>query len=537
MKMRELLLIFGILAMLFSIQVATADEYKVNVMYISWTPSAALEAASQSMAYSSDVVFTYVPSFNATTWAGPSDELLAAASSGLLMEQDVIFTDMLSSAVFDPMNSSFKTAKDNGTSFVDIRSLGTPEYFDYVSDGSSTEPLDTYYTNMGTGTETELQNAEDLLTYLCNNYGNKPQITDGWGSKIRIVYIGWQPSPALATAGNTTRFNDSIDFTYIPSFNTTTWADPSDELLQAASSGLLLQQDVIFTDMLSSSVFDPLSETFQAADDANISLVDVRSIGTPTYFDYISDGSTTQLIDTYYNNMGTATEEELLNAENLLLYLAKEYGNHPEITSQWDSIKIMYLSYAASPALENASLTNPYSQNIEFTYVPSFNVTTWAGPSDELLAAASSGLLQEQDVIFCDMFSSSIYNPLNQSFWQAHEAGTVFVDVHSIDTPQYFDYVYTGDENVTLLNYYNNMGTETDAQLTNAENFLVYLAKEYGGNSELTADWEIGGSNSSAVPQVGLYHKDYSGKYFETTQEYLEWPRSRSAPSGPAASG
>ncbi len=516
-------LVIGILLLLLLTTVVSADENKVNVMYISWTPSPALEAASQSMAYSSDVVYTYVPSFNTTTWTGPSDELLAAASSGLLMEQDVIFTDMLSNAVFDPMNPSFKAAKDNGTSFVDIRSLRTPEYFDYVSDGSSMEPIDTYYNNMGIGTPTETQNAEDLLTYLCKNYGNKPQITDNWGGKIHIVYIGWQPSAALADAANTTRFNDSIEFTYIPSFNTTTWAGPSDELMQAASSGLLLQQDVIFTDMLSSAVFEPLSETFQAAAAANISLVDIRSMGTPEYFDYISDGSSTQLIDTYYNNMGTATEEERLNAENLVLYLAKEYGNRPEITDKWDTIKIMYLCYAANPALENASLTNPYSQNIEYTYIPSFNVTNWADPSDELLQVASSGLLLEQDVIFCDMLSSSIYGPLNQSFWEAHAAGTVFVDVRSIDTPAYFDHVYTGDENVTLLNYYNNMGTQTDAQLTSAENFLIYLAKEYGGNPELTADWQLQGSDTSVLPQVGLYHKDHSGKYFETTQQYLEW--------------
>ncbi|MCC7575688.1 MAG: cobaltochelatase subunit CobN, partial [Methanomethylovorans sp.] len=513
----------SILVILFSIQVVAADENKINIMYISWTPSPALEAASQSMAYSSDVVFTYVPSFNTTTWTGPSDELLAAASSGLLMEQDIIFTDMLSSAVFDPMDPSFSSAKDNGTSFVDIRSLGTPEYFDYISDGSSMEPIDTYYNNMGTGTATEMQNAEDLLTYLCRNYGNKSQITDAWGGKIHIVYIGWQSSPALETAAGATRFNGSVEFTYIPSFNTTTWAGPSDELLQAASSGLLLQQDILFTDMLSSAVFDPLSETFEAAHDAGISLVDIRSMGTPEYFDHISDGSSTHLIDTYYTNMGTDTEEERRNAENLMLYLAKEYGNHPEITDKWDTIKIMYLCYAANPALENASLTNPYSQNIEYTYIPSFNVTTWADPSDELLQAASRGLFQEQDVIFCDMLSSSIYIPLNQSFWEAHAAGTVFVDVRSIDAPAYFDHVYTGDENVTLLSYYNNMGTETDAQLNNAENLLIYLAKEYGGHPELTAGWELQGSDTPVLPKVGLYHKDYSQKYFETTQEYLEW--------------
>lgn len=172
-----LTLVLSVLLLASLTTIVSADVNKINIMYISWTPSPALEAASQSMVHSSDIVYTYVPSFNTTTWASPSDELLAAAGSGLLMEQDVIFTDMLSSAVFDPMDPFFRSAKENGTSFVDIRSLGTPEYFDYVSDGDVNDDICTYYNGMGT-TNDGISNAENLLIYLATEYSNLSEIID-----------------------------------------------------------------------------------------------------------------------------------------------------------------------------------------------------------------------------------------------------------------------------------------------------------------------------------------------------------------------
>ena len=156
------------------------------------------------------------------------------------------------------------------------------------------------------------------------------------------------------------------------------------------------------------------------------------------------------------------------------------------------------------------------------TFLP-INTTTWAGPSDELIAAGEGGLLAEQDVIFCDMLADSIFDPMDVFFNAAHDNGTVLVDIRSMNTPEYFDYVYGGTENNTLCNYYNNMGTATTSQLINAENLLIYLAKELGINPELTDEWEYVTLGPISLPDVGLYHPDYEGKYFETTEEYLAW--------------
>ncbi|MEZ5335465.1 MAG: cobaltochelatase subunit CobN [Methanolobus sp.] len=496
----------------------------INILYIAWQPSDALEQASQMSEHAGDIKFTYVPSYNTTTWAGPSDELIEAAESGLLNEQDVVFCDMLSASIYEPLDESLSAAHENGVSFIDIRSIDTPEYFDYVSDGTLDDPICNYYNSMGTESEDEQENAQKFLEYLATEYGGKGDITDLWTEtkeKIKILYIAWAPGEALEQASINGSHSDEIEYTYLPSYNTTTWAGPSDELIDAAESGLLNEQDVIFCDMLSASIYEPLDESLSAASENGVSLVDIRSIDTPEYFDYVSDGTIDDPICNYYNSMGTETVTEKKNADKLLTYIAKEYGNHPEITDYWQTIKILYIAWAPSDALANASQTNPYSQNIEYTFLPSYNTTTWAGPSDELLEAAASGLLDEQDLIFTDMVTGSIFEPLDQYFSTAHDNGTVLVDIRSMDTPEYFDYVYEGTENETLCNYYNNMGTATAVQLNNAENLLVHLAKL--ANPEFTEEWEYAALDTIPLPDVGLYHPDYEGKYFETTEEYLTW--------------
>ena len=344
---------------------------KVNILYIAWTPSAALELASEMSEHSDDIVFTFLPSYNTTTWAGPSDEFIEAADELFLEKQDIIFCDMLSASIYDLLNASFFDAQGNGASLVDIRSINTPEYFDYVSNGSIDDPICNYYNSMGTDTEEEQENAQSLLEYLAVEYGNK-EITDTWSNKIKIMYIAWTPSEALELASQNNIHSDEIEYTYIPSYNTTTWAGPSDELIAASDSGLLAEQDIIFCDMLSASIYDPLNASFYDAKNIGTSMVDIRSINTPDYFDYVSDGSVDDPICNYYNSMGTGTEVEKQNAENLLTYLAKEYGNHPEITDKWITIKVLYIAWAPSDALAMASQTNPYSQNIEYTYIPSY---------------------------------------------------------------------------------------------------------------------------------------------------------------------
>ncbi|HJH30852.1 MAG TPA: hypothetical protein C5S50_01355 [Methanosarcinaceae archaeon] len=131
----RLILALSVLVLTALTTVVSAEENKINMIYIAYSPSAALELASQINPYSGDIEYTYIPAYNTTTW-GASDELLSAAQSGMLGEQDVIFCDMFSSGLHVQMNDAFKLVHDNGTSLLDIRSDGTPSYFDYASNGS-----------------------------------------------------------------------------------------------------------------------------------------------------------------------------------------------------------------------------------------------------------------------------------------------------------------------------------------------------------------------------------------------------------------
>jgi cobaltochelatase CobN len=118
-----------ILFLLFSAPVS-AEDNKINIAYISLSQSDALELASQKNPYSGSIEYTWVSAFNASTY-GASDELLAAGASGFFDTQDVVLCDMLWEPVYTPMNESFKSAFNNGTIFLAIRSSDTPSYFAY----------------------------------------------------------------------------------------------------------------------------------------------------------------------------------------------------------------------------------------------------------------------------------------------------------------------------------------------------------------------------------------------------------------------
>ncbi|WP_212556125.1 hypothetical protein [Methanosarcina spelaei] len=141
-----------------------AEENKINVTYISFSSSDALELASQKNLYNEFIEYTYIPAYNFTTY-GASDELLAAGKNGFLETQDVIFCQMLDKSVYASMDKSFKAASDNGTSLMAIQSSDTPSYFAYDSNGSVDDPICNYYNNMSTEGD-GLDNAEDLLIYL-----------------------------------------------------------------------------------------------------------------------------------------------------------------------------------------------------------------------------------------------------------------------------------------------------------------------------------------------------------------------------------
>ncbi len=168
------------------------------------------------------------------------------------------------------------------------------------------------------------------------------------------------------------------------------------------------------------------------------------------------------------------------------------------VSAAGEKINITYIAYTPSDALQSASQTNVYSAYIDFTYIPAYNASYSA--SDELLSAVGSGFLGTQDVIFCDMVGSKVYNSnngaVNATLQAAHDNGASLLSIRTSSAPSYFDYVSDGDGNDTICTYYNSMGTTGDG-LTNAENLLIYLATEYSSLSEIIDSNESSTDDSS----------------------------------------
>ncbi|MFY1111323.1 MAG: cobaltochelatase subunit CobN [Methanosarcinaceae archaeon] len=502
-------LILGLLILLaFSMPAVSAAEDQINVTYVGLSePAEILQSASFSNVYSDQINFTYILAYGGY-------DLQNASESSFFSTQDVIFCDMLGTSVFNETNSSFFSAYEKGASLLSIRSSKPPAYFVYASDDSVDAKIGSYFNNMDSETFEGTKNAENLLIHLSREYGGHPEITDSW-PMINITYVAYDPSAALAKASKTNPYAEFVSFTYLPSYNKTDF-NISDELVAASESGFLSRQDVIFCDMITYN--DYYNNTFYPAHESGASLLDVQSYGTPEYFDYVSNGSLNDKICTYYGN-AEVSDAGLKSAENFLMHLSRDYGNHPEITDEWPQVNFTYIYYQQNEYFENAGLSNPYAEFINLTYIPSVDAPDWYNMSSDLENSSESGFLSTQDVIFCDMIS---YNDdYNNTFLAAHNNGSALLDINSVRTPSFFDYISNGTENDTIYFYYSNMGMDTSG-MVNTENLLIYSSREYGNMPFLTGGWALS-DEGKVIPPVGLYHPDYENRFFETTEEYLEW--------------
>ena len=110
------------------------------------------------------------------------------------------------------MNESFKSAFNNGTIFLAIRSSDTPSYFAYDTDGSINDTVCNYYNNMGTNGD-GLKNAENLLVYLATEYGGLS--ASGTDSNSTDVSSGNESSLETSADSNSTGANLGNDFLFI----------------------------------------------------------------------------------------------------------------------------------------------------------------------------------------------------------------------------------------------------------------------------------------------------------------------------------
>lgn len=146
------------------------------------------------------------------------------------------------------------------------------------------------------------------------------------GNHVNITFICYDGS-ALATAAQSNPYNSSINVTYISGysdFNNVTFEN----------------QDVIFTYMLWSQ-FEDIGDDLESAHKNGTALIDISSAIDTTYintssYDLIFTGTKpyNSTEEKFFYNMGSRGILKK-NTENFLTYLAKTYGDKPELTKNW----------------------------------------------------------------------------------------------------------------------------------------------------------------------------------------------------------
>jgi cobaltochelatase CobN len=282
-----------------------------------------------------------------------------------------------------------------------------------------------------------------------------------------------------------------MSYTYIPAYNSTTYG-ASDELLAAGNSGFLKTQDVIFCQMMGKSVYASMDESFKAASDNGASLLSIQSSDTPSYFAYDSNGSINDSISNYYNNMGTEGNG-LKNAEDLLIYLAKEYGNHPEITDDWDGAN----ESSGNMSLENTTdpVTDPDSTNMSlgngFLFILGSEVNEPALSNAAANSVISSKLnitifgkndtvpegfdFSKYSMIFIESQDENLVNTWATSINSTKESGSIVIG-YNLSSNITLSNVDLYSENFTEIERYWVQGGET-----NMENMLKLMGQKFSG--------------------------------------------------------
>lgn len=145
-------------------------------------------------------------------------------------------------------------------------------------------------------------------------------------NQVNLTFICYDGS-ALAAAEESNPYNASINVTYISGY-----ADFTNVTFE--------NQDVIFSYMLWSQ-FEDIGDDLESAHENGTVLIDITSAMDPTYintsvYDQIFTGTKpyNSTEEKFFYNMGTRGVLKK-NTENFLIYLAKTYGDKPELTDSW----------------------------------------------------------------------------------------------------------------------------------------------------------------------------------------------------------
>uniref|UniRef100_A9A729 Cobaltochelatase n=1 Tax=Methanococcus maripaludis (strain C6 / ATCC BAA-1332) TaxID=444158 RepID=A9A729_METM6 len=490
------LALLSVMLLSLSITGVSAEDQKINILYVAYSPVEAIEMATQTSVYSEFINYSYIMGYNTSNW-GASDELLDAAQNGILENQDIIFCDMLSTKVYGGVNDSLKAAHDNGTSLLSIRSSGTPEYFDYNSNGSINDTICNYYNNLGTVGK-GLENAENLLVYLAKEYGNHPEITDDWNNSVSnyneflfVLGTDYNKEEVLAVSSNP-NISSEINISVITKENIDT------EEINFSKYG------VIFIESVNETKVQNWTSEIKAA----------QARGSKVIGYNLSDEITLPNVDLYSDEY-TDIERYWIqgnesNIENMVKFMGMVFGEiwesseiaEPEIILE--KINITYI-------LNADSCVHYMNLVIDERSVVSdrFNVKVMVGGD----AVNSSINLSNEDVVIFYMVGADEFPQLQDGIVEAKDKG-VQIGMFGMLTASY---IYTTFDMETLPHsemqkYLFNGGYE------NMENWIRCA----GATLENTYI-EYSSAAEPEIPSNGIYHPDAFPRIFENSTEYLEW--------------
>jgi len=317
--------------------------------------------------------------------------------------------------------------------------------------------------------------------------------------KINITYISLSQSDALELASQTNPYSGSISYTWIPAFNSST-SGASDELLAAGESGFFETQDVILCDMFWEPVYTPMNDYFKAASDNGTVFLAIRSSDTPSYFAYDTNGSIDDPICNYYNNMSTEGEG-LKNAENLLVYLATEYGGLSETsidsnnTDNDSGNESLVNTTSPTASLTTTSTTDSSSTNMnignKFLFILGTEFNDPALSNAALNPDISSKLditlftkndsvpegfdFSEYSVIFVESQEESVFEGWETGIASAEANGSMVIG-YNLSSNFTLSNVDLYSDNYTEIERYWVQGGET-----NMENMLKVMGQKFSG--------------------------------------------------------
>lgn len=478
---------------------AAADEQKINITYIGYNPSEALQLASSSNPYSDYIQYTCIEAYNYTNTSLASEELKAYADSDFLSTQDVVFCYMIGSKIYATSNltPALEMADASGASLISIYSVNdTPTFFDYISNGKQNDTICNYYNNLGTSGK-GLENAENLLVYLAKEYGNQPALTDSWGVSASnydefLFILGTDfNTNALKTAASTTDIDSQLNITVLSTSEVTADFNFSD-------------YGVIF---IESQAEELVNTTWRSSINA------ARGAGAKVIGYNLSENITLTNVNLYSDEYTDIERFWIQGGETNMANMLKVMGQ--KFAGLWTNKA--YTPEIVHPKVNVTYIINSDSSLYYMNLVTSqrnvitdrFNVKVMSGQE----AINSSVDISDEDVVILYMVGANEFPLLKGDLTAAKDKGAqigmfgMLADSYGIAT---FDML--NPPHSAMTTYLHNSGYE------NMENWIRCVGATLEG-----AYVEYAPAAAPSIPDDGIYHPDAFPRIFDNSAEYLEW--------------